>query len=166
MRHFDLFRNSACLVVLALPISGCAMWPFQFGGHAEKVAALPSDESPEAWHMPPQAMSKRSVPIEGKKSGHFASISAREHVSDEDRWALGDADPRRLTDRHQAPVGRVDEAALDMRPGTFQAVHGRAGHDVMVGYRPHLVVRHVSALHVPEVASQGLHRPLIEAGVN
>ncbi len=164
MRHFDLFRGSACLIVLALPISGCAMWPFQ-SGHMGKVAALPPDESPEAWHTPSQAMSKRSVPREGKRSGHFASITAREHVSDGDKWVLGETDPRRLTDLHHAPVGHVEEAALDVLPGTLQATHLRAVHDVMVGYHPR-PVRHVSALHIPEVASQGLHRPSLAAGVN
>lgn len=160
-------RNAAALGIIAVSVSGCAMWPLSVFDHHDKQAALQSDESDEAWHIPPEAMSKKvSSP---KEVSHFASISMRQS-EDHAAGVLRDGDPRRLSDLHRVPVPEVGQSALEVLPGTVQSTHVREVHSVMVGYKPRhfvkAVVTHSSILHVPEIASQGLHRPTLSVEVN
>lgn len=167
LRHFDLLRSSACLLVLTLPISGCAVWPLQFGHAVKGVANLPADESSAANVAQQVAESHRAAEDQEE---HFASMKEQDYAAaDEGRLVLREGDPRRLADLRHAPVGRVEEAALDTLPGTLQARSVRVARSVMVSYHPRAVpFKHfsVSALHVPEVVSQGLHRPSLVLGEN
>lgn len=164
--HNKRFRGLALLSALALPVAACGSSPFSSGARHD-VSVLPSDESDDTWHVPQEAMSKKITPLrdDDGQGGHFASISTR--VSDANESGaliLEEGDPRRLTDLHHAPVGEVGESSLMALPGTVQVAHPREAHGVLVKYPSYFVVRaapRASALHVPQIASQGLHHPVI-----